>query len=253
MPFTDLNTAILTEYASNTGSYADALRAEVPAIYLEEAPPATPYPLIVFEDISSSTEYTWCTLLETCPIDFIAYGDTKDEVLQLSYNLKKLYDGNTLPLSGGYENIGAIYTGQFSDYDTTDNKFFCRSSINYTIASPDVGYSPITPDIIAAREFTFDILVPTEYEEVASVLIGNDVTLNDGKATALTAGTAETIFIVYRGAVAIGTVTFAIGSTVGAVDITSTDFIAGDKLGVFSAVPAVDLEGVDITITGTGY
>lgn len=250
---TQLNNAITTEYASNSGVYATALRASVSAIYLNEAPPGTPYPIIIFEDISSQITYTSCSLVELIPIDFTVFAETKDQSLGLAYNLQKLYDSNTFTLSAGYVNNGAIYDGSFSDYDVNDNIFFAKASINYTIVSPDEGYTPIPPDVYGSREFTFDMQAPIEFTEKSTTLVGADVTIDDAVAKAGTAGTAESIYNVYQNDTVIGTITFAIGSTTGVPAISSTAFVEGDFVGVFCETPATDIEMVDITITGIGY
>lgn len=267
MSFTQINSAIRTEFASNTGVPATALRSSVSAIYLNEAPPGTPYPIIVFEDANTNASYTFCSTLEICPVDFTVYADTKAQSLELGYYIKSLYDNNTLPLSGGYSNIGALYDGQFSDYDQVDKKFFTRTSINYTIQSQDASYIPVNNSTLssvvttvqslsadwASREFAFEFTNPFMETELKTLLLADDVRITGAIATALSAGVSSTAFDVYKNASQIGDIVFSGGSLVGVSTISATDFTAGDKLGIISSTPDAQIELVDITVQGYVY
>jgi hypothetical protein len=73
-----------------------------------------------------------------------------------------------------------------------------------------------------------------------------DVSVSESKAEALVAATAETIFTIKCEGVSIGTVTFAIGATVGVVAFTSTTITKGDLVTIHA--PAIqDATLADIT------
>jgi len=143
-----LNEGIVYTYNTTQTAVASALRAEVPFIYADEAPPATPYPIITFENSAGSSEETFCSTLDVVSVDFKSFSNTSSESLELAYNIKKLYQNNLFPTDDGYTVLKSRYVTTFKTYDTVENKWVTTVEIQYTIESAsDYGVTvPYTPE-----------------------------------------------------------------------------------------------------------
>lgn len=272
----NLNQALQTLFQTSTSDNMVSLRDQVNNLWDTEAPMGTPYPILTFENIDTTVTGSFCTDVELAPIDFKVYAPLKQTTLELGYLVRKAFLESPT-LSGNYTLLSNLYDSTYTQFDAVNGSFVTVVSFDYSVQSPTTPWniSPYDPTILqnvsttvqnlsthweAGRGYPINFGFEDPYNNypidgddvMESMLINQDLSLSEGVAKCDTpCSSVITIFDIYKNSTKIGDITFNIGDIDGIVNITPTNFVAGDYVKILKpSTIDEDLYNIQINLLG---